>query len=158
MRDSLWLLTLAVACSGSPAVDARSKGRSMDVNLTLERTELASGDDLAIEVVVTNHTGQPVRLNTMTFGYPSLVLRVRDGAGNRVPLGPPPTPWDDDGESDRQTLAPGASARFAYRKIFGSAPPPGDYEVAFQAELRKGPTGRDWEGKLASEWVRFHIR
>jgi hypothetical protein len=156
---TLALGAIALACAGgrAPAADA-DKGSPMHVTIKLAAAEIASGNDLDVTVTIVNDGKEPVRLDARTFAFPSLVLRVRDAAGKAVPLGPPPVPRADDGETGRQTIPPGGSLVERFQAPFGSEPPAGAYSVSFQSTQRRGPTGKDWEGRLASEWAPFRIR
>jgi hypothetical protein len=149
-------IVTGLACAvRAPAASA--KGSDMQVTLTVTAAKVHKGNELEAKVVITNRTDAPVRLNALRLPYPSLVLKVRDAAGDPVALGPPPTPSADDGDSGRELIAPGSSVSYTYRAIFGSEPSPGTYAISFQSTQRKGPKGADWEGALASEWVKFEI-
>ena len=131
----------------------------MQVELSLARTRVPSAQDLDIQVRITNDGGEAVRLNTLFLPMPSVVLRVRDGAGRSVPLGPPPVPPLDDGETGRVLLEPGGSVQLSYAggRMFGVAPPPGRYAVRFTFEAVNDETTHDWEGLLQSAWVPFEV-
>jgi hypothetical protein len=142
-----------LGCAG-----ALAKGSpSLPVKLTLAAAEVPRGSELRLSAEITNRGPTPVQISTDFLHAPSLVLRVRDAVGKPVPLGPPPVPWKDDGESGRRVLAPGESITFRYSMIFGIEPPPGEYQVSFESTQPKGPKGKDWEGTLASDWVPFRI-
>jgi hypothetical protein len=149
-------MLVGMACAAH--TPAAAKGSGMQVKLTLSSTTIARGSDLEAKVVIVNQTAAPVKLNTTWLSFPSLVLRVRDAAGKLIPLGPPPTPRADDGESGRQLLPPNGTIAFDYRAIFGTEPPHGQYSIAFETILRKGPKGTDWDGPLASDAVKFEIK
>jgi len=130
----------------------------MQVTLTLAANQVAKANDLDVKVVIVNQTSAPVRLNTSWLAAPSLVLKVKDAAGKPVPLGPPPTPQADDGDSGRETVPAGGKLEYSYKAIFGSEPKSGTYTISFQATLGKGPKGADWAGTLASDWVTFQVK
>lgn len=128
------------------------------MNAVIEVVSAASGADFSAIVTVTNSSEVPVAVNTLFFGMPSVSLEVRKKGGAAVPKGPPPVPPIDDGKAIR-TLAPGESLRLEYRgaTLFGSAPPPGDYEVRFRgwSPAFAGFTG--YTGAIVSPWAAFHV-
>jgi hypothetical protein len=130
---------------------------TMKVELRVSPARVADVQELTITAHVRNTGTTPVRLNTLVLPFPSLMLQVRDAAGNRVPLGPPPVPTTDDGSAGRQDLAPGKELAFDYGNPFGMSPDPGRYEIRFFHEARGAGPGGDWHGVLESAWVPFEV-
>jgi hypothetical protein len=130
---------------------------TMKVELTVSPRRLADVQELTVTAHVRNTGTAPVRVNTLLLPYPSLMLQVRDAAGTRVPLGPPPVPPIDDGSVGRQDLAPGKELAFEYGNPFGAAPDPGRYEIRLFHEARSPRPGTDWQGTLESAWVPFEV-
>jgi len=130
---------------------------TMKVELSVSPGRVADVQELAITAHVHNAGTAPVRLNTLLLPYPSLMLQVRDAAGKRVPLGPPPVPPIDDGSLGRQDLAPGKELTFEYGNPFGASPDPGRYEIRFFHEARSTHPGKDWQGTLESAWIPFEV-
>lgn len=151
--------TSAVADGGpsptNPPTIAMEK--TMKVELRVSPGRVADVHELTTTVHVRNTGTAPVRLNTLLLPFPSLMLQVRDAAGKRVPLGPPPVPPIDDGSVGRQDLAPGKEIAFDYGNPFGTSPDPGRYEIRFFHEARSARPGSDWQGTLESAWVPFEV-
>jgi hypothetical protein len=133
---------------------------AMNVVLTLDSTEVHDAQSLAIHARLTNQSPAPLVLNTLGLDFPSIVLEVLDASGKRVPTLPPPVPPEDDGKVGRKTLAKGESLRldFTGNSLFSGALAPGEYRLRyFFRETREGQS-QDWEGELASDWVRFTVK
>jgi len=130
---------------------------TMKVELSVSPERIADVQELTITAHVHNAGTAPVQLNTLLLPYPSLMLQVRDAAGKRVPLGPPPVPPIDDGNLGRQDLAPGKELTFEYGNPFGASPDPGRYEIRFFHEARSTHPGKDWQGTLESAWIPFEV-
>jgi len=128
----------------------------MKVELNVSPGRVADVQELTVTAHIRNTGTAQVRLNTSLLQYPSLMLQVRDVAGKRIPLGPPPVPPIDDGNIGRQDLAPGKQLTFEYGNPFGAAPAPGRYEIRLFHEARAAH-GADWQGTLESPWVRFEV-
>jgi len=131
--------------------------KTMKVELSVSPGRVADVQELTITAHVRNTGTAPVRLNTLLLPFPSLMLQVRDAAGKRVPLGPPPVPPIDDGSVGRQDLAPGKEIAFDYGNPFGASPDPGRYEIRFFHEARSARPGSDWQGTIESAWVPFEV-
>ena len=114
------------------------------VELQVSPARVVEVEDLSIVARVHNAGPNAREVDTLTLPYPSLVLQVRNAAGARVALGPPPVPPSDD-RATRRELGPGQELTFEYGNPFGSPPPPGRYEVRLVAP------------SLESPWVPFEI-
>jgi hypothetical protein len=124
--------------------DARvTEGDMLKVELRVSPARVVEVDDLSIVASVHNAGTDAREVDTLTLPYPSLVLQVRNAAGARVALGPPPVPPSD--RAPRRELGPGQALTFEYGNPFGSPPPPGRYEVRLVAP------------SLESPWVPFEI-
>lgn len=116
----------------------------LKVELRVSPARVVEVEDLSIVARVHNAGPNARGLDTLTLPYPSLVLQVRNAAGARVALGPPPVPPSGD-RAMRRELGPGQELTFEYGNPFGSPPPPGHYEVRLVAP------------SLESPWVPFEI-
>jgi hypothetical protein len=114
------------------------------VELRVSPARVVEIDDLSIIAHVHNAGASTQEVDTLTLRSPSLVLQVRNAAGVRVPLAPPPVPTSER-DSMRRELEPGQELTFEYGNPFGSWPPPGRYEVRLVA------------APLESPWVPFEI-
>lgn len=125
--------------------DARAaEGSMLRVELRVSPARVVEIDDLSIIAHVHNAGASAREVDMLTLRSPSLVLQVRNAAGVRVPLGPPPVPTSER-DSMRRELEPGQELTFEYGNPFGSWPPPGRYEVRLVAS------------PLESPWVPFEI-
>jgi hypothetical protein len=120
---------------------------------------VTSADDLEIRVTLSNQGQDMLRLNTLFLGSAAIVLKTRRSDGTPVPAGPPPVPFQDDGQAARRMLAPGEAMTLVYRGrdyLGGKSLPPGTYQVRFVHESASGAHG-DWTGTVESEWKTFEI-
>jgi len=133
----------------------------LGVEVTVAPPRVSKSDDLEVRVVFTNQSGQDLVLNALDLNFGTILLNVRKSDKTPVPLSPPPVPPIDDGKIGRIVLEAGQSVAFKYRGInlFGSAPPPGSYQVMFSYE--NGATAntdkREWKGTIQSDWLSFEI-
>jgi hypothetical protein len=168
---SRWLLAaslgLALAAAEQPltvraalARPVKGHRNAMHVKLDLEPKHVREAAEVTAVVTLENRSAHALKLNTLFLDLPSIVFQVRDAGGQRVALGPPPVPPDDDGVAGRKELAPGAhlSLRFKGNELFPNALPPGRYEVRYFFQSQHSAPGvTDWEGELSSPWVRLQI-
>lgn len=120
---------------------------------------ITSADDLEVRVTLRNRGQETTRLNTLFLESATIVLKVRRSDDTPVHPGPPPVPFQDDGQAGRRMLAPGDSMTLAYRGrdyLGGKSLPPGTYQVRFAHESASSGYG-DWTGTLESEWKTFEI-
>jgi hypothetical protein len=107
----------------------------------LKRGERAAGDIVAEGVVVNTGT-EPVALDLVELGSPSLALEIVDDNGAPVRMPPPPTP----GRQELVVLQPGERRSVVFRAFMPPATRPGRY----RARLRY----RD----AVSEWTAFESK
>lgn len=125
--------------------DARvAEGDMLRVELRVSPARVVEIDDLSIVARVYNGGASALEIDTLALSYPSIVLQIRNAAGVRVALGPPPVPSSQHA-STRRVLEPGQELTFEYGSPFGSRPAPGGYEVRLVAT------------SLESSWVPFEI-
>jgi hypothetical protein len=154
------LIALWLACaSGEPEALAQPPAQQespLQTTIELAQPRVDSARNLQATVTLTNAGSEPATVNLLLAPYPSVAIEVRDASGNPVPKGPPPVPPVDSGQALR-TLAPGESVKLDYKgaTLFGSAPPPGRYELRFR--VRTGPAANQWTGELVSPWVAFEV-
>jgi hypothetical protein len=167
MKSSLFMLLVVTAChrNGAPAREA-SVAAALPVcppdtgvpvsplraTLRVREPRAARIQDLAVEVTLTNPTAAPVRWLSTYVEAGSFALEVRDSWCARIASGPPPTPRVDDGVTNWNTLAPGASVPLAFQGWVMSDVPPGRYEVRF-----RGIPGDTANADARSPWVPFEV-
>jgi hypothetical protein len=108
--------------------------------------------DLAVEVTLSNPGPSAVRWLGTYAEAGSLALEVRDSSCGAVAPGPPPTPSVDDGVTNWNALAPGASVPLTFRGWLGADAPPGHYEVRF-----KGIPADPGNADVRSAWAPFDV-
>lgn len=140
----------------SNTVKAADNG--LEVEFTVERPEIKTGDEFLAKAVFTNRTNKNIRLNALFLEFAPILLHARRDDGTEVKRTSPPFPPADDGEESRITLAPGESASFQYRglDLFGEELSDGKYSVRFLHENKVTKFG-DWTGKLETDWVGFKV-
>ena len=116
---------------------------------------IGDGDAPAVHVAIANDDPGPVKLCTATLA-PSLALEVTGAGGERVPLGPPPTP-PADLSAYTVTIEGGGTLDFTWpgTEVFPSGLPPGSYRLRFAAQVP--PVEGGWTGDLASDWTEFTV-
>jgi hypothetical protein len=120
---------------------------------------ITSGEDLEVRVTLSNRGQDTTRLNTLFLGSATIVLKMRRADETPVRPGPPPVPFQDDGQAGRRALAPGDSMTLVYRGrdyLGGKSLPPGTYQVKFVHANSSSEHG-DWTGAVESEWKTFEI-
>jgi len=140
----------------SETVKAADNG--LEVEFTVERAEVKTGDEFLAKAVFTNRSNKNLRLNTLFLEFAPILLQTRREDGTEVTRTSPPFPPEDDGEENRVTLAPGESVSFEYRglDLFGEDLKDGKYSVRFRHENNVTKYG-DWTGKLETDWVGFKV-
>ena len=109
-------------------------------------------EGLAVNVTLSNPSPTPVRWLGTYAESGSLALEVRDSLCQAVAPGPPPTPRVDDGPTNWNTLAPGASVALAFHGWVMSDVLPGHYEVRFS-----GIPSDEANTDVRSAWVPFDV-
>jgi hypothetical protein len=120
---------------------------------------ITSADDLEVRVTLSNRGQDTMRLNTLFLESATIVLKMRRSDDTPVHAGPPPVPFEDDGQAGRRMLAPGESMTLVYRGrdfLGGKSLPPGTYQIRFVHESASSGYG-DWTGTVESEWKAFEI-
>jgi hypothetical protein len=117
-----------------------------------------TNEELRIEVVLTNESSAPMRVNTLYLNIGQVILKFRDAKGAPVPTGPPPMPPLDDGRAGRISVAPGKSLTFVYQgsQVLGSDLKPGSYEVLFRYANENATPG-EWAGVLEAGPLSFTV-
>lgn len=116
-------------------------------------------DELEVRAVLTNTAMTPIRLNTLCLNFPVIVLNVQTEKGAAVPLGPPPFPPADDGDTGRIDLKPNQSVRYVYygTDLFGGERlPEGTYGIRFRYD-NDFEGVKEWKGMIETEWITFKI-
>lgn len=140
----------------SETVKAADNG--LEVEFTVERPEIKTGDEFLAKAVFTNRSNRNIRLNALFLEFAPILLETRRRDGIEVMRTSPPFPPEDDGEEARITLAPGESTSFEYRglDLFGEDLEDGKYTVRFRHENEVSKYG-DWTGKLETDWISFKV-
>jgi hypothetical protein len=125
------------------------------MGLTVAVSVLGDGDAPAVHVVIANDDSAPVKLCTATFA-PALALEVTDAAGERVPLGPPPTP-PADLSAYTVTIEGGGTLDFMWSgtEVFPNGLAPGSYRLRFVTQVP--PVEGGWSGELSSAPTEFTV-
>lgn len=108
-----------------------------------------------VRVTLSNPDASAIRLSTATLSA-QVSFEVHDGAGARVPLGPPPIPPADPAGAV-VTIEAGGSLTLDYagHELFADAPAPGRYRLRFHGGVPE--VAGAWSGELVSEWVEFEV-
>lgn len=117
-----------------------------------------SDEDLRVVLTLTNESQAPFRLNATSLNAPSLIFRVVASDGSPAPMGPPPMPKPNDGETGRVVLRPGEPLveTFSGPQIFVNRLPPGRYAISFT--YINGPDyPGEWAGSIKTKPVEFEI-
>src|SRR5690606_18176739 len=99
----------------SETVKAADNG--LEVEFTVERPEIKTGDEFLAKAVFTNRSNRNIRLNALFLEFAPILLETRRRDGTGVMRTSPSFPPEDDGEEARITLAPGESTSFEYRGL-----------------------------------------
>ena len=106
---------------------------AQDIKVTLQpitRERNAPGE-VAVEVTLTNAATEATTLDLSNAHIPSLALEIRDAAGRKIPMPPPPVPKAGDLRAAPVTLAPGQSHRIRLPVPF-DARDSGAYQVRYR--------------------------
>jgi hypothetical protein len=112
-------------------------------------------EELTAVASVVNVGPQPLALNTVPLGSPSLALQIEDDQGRPVLLPPPPVPGE---LVSKVELGPGERHTTEYAGFVPSWTPPGAYRVRLR--YLAGHPHSDpqiWSGEATSPWVEFQI-
>lgn len=136
----------------------KASDNGLEVEFTVERPEIKTGDEFLAKAVFTNRTNKNIRLNALFLEFAPILLQTRRDDGTEVMRTSPPFPPEDDGEEARVTLAPGESVSYQYRGVdlFGEELKDGKYSVRFRHENQVSKYG-DWTGKLETDWAGFKV-
>jgi hypothetical protein len=110
--------------------------------VTSAKGESRSRSAIVAEASVDNAGSQPITIDLVEFGSPSLALEILDGRGEVLAMPPPPTP----GRPEPVRLEPGARRSVVFRAFVPEAARAGTYRVRVRY--------RD----ARSTWVEFDVR
>ena len=158
------MLILATVCALRAGTKTRPRKESivqangLELTFALTRSRIKNIEEFEARATFTNKSDHAIRLNALFLDVPPLLLDVRTVAGEQVFASPPPFPPEDDGEVGRVNLLPGQSSSYVYPGILYFSRPlsPGMYQVRFRYENTVAQ-GKDWLGKLVSDWLNFEV-
>ena len=164
-------MTNAILCAALLAIPIwtgpkafRRENRSMKTvvnNLGAEvavTSRVKSDEDLGVVLTLTNESHAPFRLNATSLDAPSLIFRVTHADGSPAPMGPPPMPKANDGETGRVVLRPGEPfiEKFSGTDLFISRLKPGRYSIYFTYVNGPDYPG-EWAGSIETKPVEFEV-
>lgn len=130
-------------------------GADLAAELTVEPRRTARRDELIASGGLQNRGSEPVEVDVVPLGSPSLALEIVDAAGDPVLLPPPPVPG---GEVHRATLATHELWPVEFPGFLPSWTPPGAYRARLRYVGRVAKQNNpDRTIEVVSDWADFVV-